>query len=302
MEFEIVQVNKINLGDLARLYTAVYGIDIAVDFFIRKYDTAFTGVENVGFIAYDSHGKPVAYYGVIPCFIRHGEEIILSAQSGDTMTHPKHRYKGLFVKLSNMTFDLCRQIGIRLVFGFPNQNSYPAMIKTLGWIETEKMSRFSIPVNVSHKLDFFRNRKQHRVKVLNELLSSQSNLRNSVIEDGYSGVYRDDAYFNYKNYTKTCVVKIGSGDVWIKIGRELIIGDISLNGTDSNEFFSKIISLADQLHLNKISFQVSKGCRLHDLFASRYNAFPSFPVLFKDFESGLPLDKIKFTFADIDIF
>lgn len=301
-EYSVARLNKDNLGDLAILHSEVYSATRPDDYFLKKYNTAYTSLENVGFIAYSKESLPVAYYGVIPCFIQFENEIILVAQSADTMTHPQHRHKGMFIELSNMTFDLCHQLGIRLIFGFPNQNSYPAMVNRLGWIETEKMSRFTVPVNTIWGRSFFQNKKKYHEGILNKLLLPQGGLRNSVIEDGYAGIYRDEAYYHYKTFENTYVIKTGSADVWIKVNKELIIGDIMLTGNSDKDFLDEIKTLAKKLNLNKISFQVCSGCRLHDLFATRYKAIPSFPVLFKDFGSGLPLKKIKFTFADIDIF
>jgi len=88
---------------------------------------------------------PVAYYGVMPCFIQYKGEIILSAQSGDTMTHPQYRHKGLFVELSKITFQLCRAAGVKTHFGFPPE-FLSAMVNILGWKMTENMERFIIPV------------------------------------------------------------------------------------------------------------------------------------------------------------
>lgn len=296
-QYSIVRLNKNNLGDLKKLHAAVYGVQLADDYFQKKYDTAYTGIEDVGFIGYNTDKLPVAYYGVIPCFLQYEKSIMLVAQSADTMTHPQHRNKGMFIKLSVMTFDLCRQLGITLIFGFPNQNSYPAMIKHLGWIETEKMSRFVIPVR-----NLFSHRRKNHEAILEELLLPKKGIPNSVIEEGYGGVYRDKAFYQYKAFTKTYVIKISSGDVWIKINKNLIVGDIMLTGNKDQVFFDEIKELAKKLHLNKVSFQVCSGCHLHDLFARHSKAISSFPVLFKDFGSGLPLEKIKFTFADIDIF
>src|SRR5262245_14588136 len=92
-EYQVARLSRENLKDLERLHFEVYGIAVAADFFLRKYDTAYTGVEWVGFIAYDGDEGPVAYYGVIPCFIQSKSRIILAAQSADTMTHPLHRRK-----------------------------------------------------------------------------------------------------------------------------------------------------------------------------------------------------------------
>lgn len=302
-EYSITRLSKDNLADVGKLYTEVYGSALGIDYFPKKYDTAYAGVEDVGFIAYNTDNMPVAYYGVIPCFIQYGNKIILAAQSADTMTHPRHRNKRLFTGLSNMTFDLCRQLGIRLIFGFPNQNSYPAMINYLGWIETQKMSRFLIPVGTTLGIKLFQSRKKQQEEILTKLLSSQQKLCNSVFDDGCAGIYRDEAYHHYKTFTNTYVIKMESAtEAWIKVGKELIIGDILLTENREKDFFEEIKNLAKQLNQNNIVFQVCSGCRLHDLFASRYKAIPSFPVLFKDFGSGLPLEKIKFTFADIDIF
>lgn len=301
-EYSVTRLRKDNLGDLAILYSEVYKIVRSGDYFIKKYNTAYTGLENVGFIAYSKEGKPIAYYGVIPCFILFENELILAAQSADTMTHPEHRCKGMFTELSNITFDLCQQLNIKLIFGFPNQNSYPAMINRLGWIETEKISRFTIPVNTIPGRFFFQNRKKYQERILSKLLLPQKGLLNSVIADGYAGIYRDNAYYQYKTFEKTYVIKTRSADVWIKINKELVIGDITLTANRGKDFFDEIKTLAKELNLNKISFQVCSDCHLHDLFASCYKTIPSFPVLFKDFGSGLTLKKIKFTFGDIDIF
>ena len=301
-EYSVAMLSKDNLNDLALLYKEVYHAARPNGYFIKKYDTAYTSVENVGFIAYDKENRPVAYYGVIPCFIQSGKEILIAAQSADTMTHPEHRHKGMFVKLSMMTFDLCRQVGIRLIFGFPNQNSYPGMIKHLGWTETEKMSRFTIPTGTIWNKIFLKISKEHSCEVLNELVLREPDIKNSVIEEGYTGVYRDEAYMRYKTYTNTYVINMNSASLWIKVGDELTIGDIILKENNRKYFFEETKALANKLKLTKISFHVSGGCNLYDLFACNYKPIQSFPVLFKDFGSGLQLNKIKFTFADIDIF
>jgi len=301
-EYSIAMLSKDNVNDLALLYKEVYDAARPNGYYFNKYDTAYTGVENVGFIAYDKRNHPVAYYGVIPCFIQSGKEILLAAQSADTMTHPEHRNKGMFVNLSMMTFDLCRQLGIKLIFGFPNQNSYPAMIKRLGWTETEKMSRFTIPTGKIWNWLFLKISKEHHDEVLNKLVLCEPAMKNSVIEEGYIGVYRNEAYMRYKTYTNTYMINMNSASLWIKADDELTIGDIILKENNKKYFFEEIKALAKKIKLAKISFHVSGGCNLYDLFASNYKPIESFPVLFKDFGSGLQLNKIKFTFADIDIF
>jgi hypothetical protein len=308
-EYKIIKLDEKNIGDVEKLYTAVYEKKPPPDYFKRKYNTTYTGVSNIGFIAYNTENLPIAYYGVIPCFIQHADKIILAAQSADTMTHPEFRYKGMFVELSNVCFDLCRRNGITLIFGFPNQNSYHGAVHKLGWKMTETMDYFVIPVktfSLEHLASKFAPLKKLYVKyvklMLHKYLIAESGLANSVISDGYAGVYRNKQYLQYKTYSSTQVIKIDESKLWIKINNGLLIGDIVLPENSFDKLIHKVKKIARKLGVSQIYFHACKHTRLHNLFAKRFNAIPSFPVLFQDFGSGLPLEEIKFTFADIDIF
>lgn len=308
-EYSIERLSKTNLVDVEKLHQAVYGNAAPADFFSNKYDTAYTGVEFTGFIAYNNNQFPVAYYGVIPCFIQYGDKIILAAQSADTMTHPKHRYKGMFVELSNICFELCRHIGIQIIFGFPNQNSFHGAIHKLGWQMTETMDCFSMPVNAipwemfSRQFSFLKGVYSKYIQLtLQKYLLTPTGITNSVISADYGGIYRDQDYLKYKTYFTRHVIRIGLTSFWIKINNGLIIGDIEGVTDDFDEVLNKLKKLARKLGVSQIQFHSSPHTQLHRLFAERYKAVPSFPVLFQDFESGIPIDKIKFTLADIDIF
>jgi hypothetical protein len=81
-----------------------------------------------------------------------------------------------------------------------------------------------------------------------------------------------------------------------------MIGDVKFTGSDKQQFFKEIKQLAQHLGIDKIIFQASNGCSAHKLFSGFCEAIPSFPVLFKDLDCGIPLERIKFTLSDIDIF
>ena len=146
--YYIERLSAQNLNALDTLHKIVYSKHHAPDYFAKKYNTAYTGVEYIGYIAFNDEHVPIAFYGVIPCFIRHSEQLYLAAQSADTMTHPKYRYKGLFVQLANLTFDLCQDEGISIVFGFPNQNSLHGFLVKLKWQMTETLDYYEIPVSM----------------------------------------------------------------------------------------------------------------------------------------------------------
>jgi hypothetical protein len=294
--------------DLAVLHKAVYGIDQPVGYWQQKYNTAYTGAQYIGFIAYKSD-LPVAYYGVMPCFIQSGSSSILSAQSGDTMTHPQYRYKGMFVELATRTYELCRNEGIRLIFGFPNQNSYHGLVNKLGWIVTGYMDRFTIPVS-TFPLErlmkkFSRSRRWYQrycQRILQQYCTPYAGLPNAFIGEGFAGVQRDEVFLQYKSYGNTQVFKIGNAAIWARIKDGFMIGDMQVPGNEFDIVMRRIKRVAARLGVRQIIFQVSPGTRLHALFVQRFTPSPSFPVVFRDLGAGIDLPAIKFTFGDIDVF
>lgn len=309
--YRVLRLSRDNIGDLAKLYSGVYGSALQPEeYFAKKYNTAYTGAEYVGFIAYSKDHQPVAYYGVIPCFIQYETGIMLAAQSADTMTHPLYRYKGIFVQLSNLTFDLCRQLGIRLLFGFPNQHSYHGAVNKLGWKITETMDCFIIPVRglpiegITSRLKFLKKLyARYKQFILGKYTIAEKGVLNSVVVDGFAGVLRNEAYLDYKEGHGARVIAIGGSKAWISTCHGLMVGD--MEGVDERNllaFMNKLKRIARKLGVAVLQFHCSPGTRFHALLAGQYKATPSYPVLFQDFGSVVPPEQIKFTFADIDVF
>src|SRR4030095_10457568 len=145
-EYTFERISASRLYDIKLLYLDSFGEDVSMDFVEKKYDTSAFGVRDIGYIAYDNVGIPAAYYGVFPCRALVRGNVYLTAQSGDTMTHPNHRGKGLFVKLAKMTYELAKENGIKFVFGFPNDNSLPGFVKKLGWKCDENLNVYNIRI------------------------------------------------------------------------------------------------------------------------------------------------------------
>lgn len=307
--YYIERLSKTNIESLEKLYNAVYGKSHPEGYYAKKYDTSYTGVEHIGYIAFNENKNPIAYYGVIPCFIRNVDTLYLAAQSADTMTHPRYQFKGLFVQLANLTFDLCMEEGISLVFGFPNQNSLHGFLVRLKWSMTETLDYYTIPTGlpslegISRRVPYLRRAyEKYQQYVLKDYLVPRKGVDNSVFKDGFAGINRNAHYLNYKTYHDTQVIKIGDATLWIKIKNGLIIGDINCREEEFDNMMSEVKKLALKLGLNHVQFHTSHQTRLSALFSSRYDAVPSFYVLFKDLGARIPLDKIKFTYADVDTF
>ena len=308
-DYKIARLDKVRLADLARLHRTVYGAAPSKDHFPKKYDTHYASIENIGFLAYDAADNPVAFYGVIPCFIQCGNQIVLAAQSADTMTHPHHRKKGLFLKLARLTFDLCREVDIKLVFGFPNQNSHHGLVK-LGWVTMEVMERFNIAVNalplesLSRRFNWTQSiYNSYARRVLRKYFYSRQGLANSLITADCGGVYRNEKYLLYKTYSSSQVMRLGPCKIWYKIQNRFVVGDMD-PGTaqDFETAVDQLKKICRMLGIREISFQASQGTALADLFRRKVPAVASFAVMFLDLGSNLDLAKLKFTLADVDIF
>jgi hypothetical protein len=308
-EYKIKRLDFFKLTDLEALHKAVYKHALPKNYFQKKYDTAYTGKTYIGYIVYSKRNIPIACYSVLPCFIKYNDKTILCAQAVDAITLPEFRKKGLFAELLKLTSELCKAEGITFIFGFPNQYSYQIMVHKFGWQETERMEYFITPVKILGIQSFLKRfsftmhlYKAYPKFILRKYFVHQQGLPNSVIRDGFGGVYRDEKYFQYKAYSNTQVIKIGSAKVWFKIASNFIIGDIELGDFNFDELINKLKKICKRLGLPKIFFQTSPGTQLHSLFAERFKSSPSFPVIFKNLETRIPLNEIKFTFADIDIF
>lgn len=305
----IERLSAENIDDLSALHQAVYQRRPAAGYFANKYDTGYTGAKYIGYLAYNQLKQPVAFYGVIPTLLWYGDKRVLAAQSADTMTHPGYRNLGLFTRLANHAYTLCKLEGIGLVFGFPNQNSLPGFMNKLNWQFTEVMERFEVPVKtlplekIAHKFASLKPAlRSYQHWLLKPYRQPAAGLANSVLGDGFSGVFRDNQYLKYKTYSDTQVIQIGRSLFWIKLQNGLYIGDISNGGDDFDASLKKLRRLAGRLGVSGIHFQVSRATGLHCLFAARFKPQPSYPIIFKFIDTDIDISRIKFTFADIDIF
>jgi hypothetical protein len=306
--YRIERLTEDRLADMTSLHKAVYGKTLPPDFFSRKYNTAFTGVMYTGYLAY-VNDVPAAFYGVIPCFIECDGKPVLAAQSADTMTHPDHRGKGLFIKLAELTYELCYAEEILILFGFPNQNSLPGFVNKLDWQVAAQMECFIIPVKalplerLANKFPFLKGLyKLYVLTVLKKYKAHQKGITSTLIGEGFYGLQRDSYYLGHKTYTESSSIKIGGTSVWFRITDGMVIGDIDLADNDLPDIIPRLTKIARQLGLRKLQFQTDKRSALNTFLKKFAEPIPSFPVIVKDLGARLPLDKMAFAFADIDIF
>jgi hypothetical protein len=311
MKYSIYKLDKFNRTDLIQIYKSAFGYSIKLDFLENKQNTALFGHTVVGFIAYDENKNPAAFYGVYPCQIEYKGNFYLAAQSGDTMTHSNHKGKGLFIKLAIETFNYCKENGIHLVFGFPNENSFPGFIKRLGWSHFDDLTPYLIRVKC---ISWIRLKKTFRLPqsmhnswciFILKRIKKGAPFKSSCLENETPVVDHSISFFEYKTYNENYLIQLNGINVWLKFDATfLIIGDLEkCNDQRFLETVKKLKKLAFILGLPHLRFHASSNTWAQSMFEKYgYPMEVKYPVVGINFTNEVPLDQLKFTGADNDTF
>jgi len=311
-EYIYERLSKDNLKDLLYLIKDCYNREDSIERLKKKYNTKAWGAEYVGYLAYSNETKePAAYYGVFPISFSYKGETLLAAQSGDTMTHSNHRRKGLFTKLAKVCYTLAQNEGIKFVFGFPVDASFPGFKKKLDWKFHEKINAydflvFTIPIAEILKrtnATFFKSYLKFVKRFFKKNQVSSVNITNSVLKEGMAGIKRDDDYLLYKNDESKFFVQKNSATAWIKIDGTIAIGDIFYeNEKDVYKLITKLKWIAFLLGISRVRAYFSPNTKIDSLLKKIKAPREGINVGYLDFESGIPIEKMKFAFADFDTF
>jgi hypothetical protein len=304
--FKKFSLDKID--DLLYIFKSSNKLKVSKEKFIKKYNTDYLGISYVGYLAYDEFEKPAAFYCVIPVLITNEKkEEILIAQSADTITHPLHQKKGLFITLAEMTYNLAMELNIEFLFGIPNYLSYPGFVKKLKWQHTGFMQIFRIRVNtlplayLSKKNNSFNSFYQKYTHFIISVLFKKETTfcLNSTIYE----IKANENYKNYKNYNKKYFIKIDDVVLWITIDNFLKIGDIQgLNEENIILFIKKIKLISFSLGCHKIVFQCNKTNNLFKVFSSQITPSEGLPIIFKNLTNNYTTENISLKYSDIDTF
>lgn len=309
-DYHFARISKDNLDDFILLFESAFDQKPEEEVVFKKFNTSYTSHEFFGYLAYDEKGNPAAYYGVYPCEVKYKGKTYICAQSGDTMTHPDHRGKGLFTTLALKTYELCKQEGIELVFGFPNQNSYPGFIKNLRWTHMHDLNAYTIRVKT---IPWVRLKKLGLPAAFHNTWCSLvfRFLRNgnefiSVLDtDENAHIPRNTALINYKTYSRNFLKCVNRRSVWFKYDDLfLIIGDLECENEDEFRLtIKKLKKIAFFCGLPHVRMHVSDGTTLDTWWKSQgkqmENKYPVGGIAFSD---NIPLEMLKFTTLDNDTF
>lgn len=309
--YQILRISKNHLPDLTWLFNELHPGKYDMKYFENKFNTDFTGKSYIGYIAFAENGEPAAYYGVFPCILynKHGE--ILACQSGDTITHIRHQRKGLFVHLAKITYELALKEGIKLVFGFPNENSAPGFYNKLGWEKSREFLHLEFNVN---SLNFYGI--SNKIKPLSGIYkryfkAKASKLQSREIEiynkynDEIWRIKKDQAYIQYKlNYSNSYLVTIDGFKFWFKLDDGLLIGAVSnFEPSQKAHFKEANIKLAKYFGVKKIRVITTKNNFEYDAYVD-FCETKEIPISngYLKLDSTISFSDFSFSALDFDTF
>lgn len=309
--FLIHRLDESHYRDLISISQSAFGINTSIDYYKRKNATLdFGGVPNLGYIAYSENGEPAAFYGVFYCEMHLGSKVYAAAQSGDTMTHKNHVGKGLFTKLAELTYELCRDSGVAFVFGFPNYNSYPGFSKKLQWEFPGKLREYRFRVitfpmvKIVKKipaLNFFFNPYRSMVNAFFKAVNTS--VRSSAIDDVHGGVERSAAFFSYKvSITGSYLLNFGKAVIWLKTDGFLFIGDIILNGESFERVLRSLRIYATLVGADTVVFLTTENTNLDKHFSKVAKPTEGLPWGFRRLSDEVDPSQFRYVTADLDTF
>ncbi len=302
------------MGDMVYLYNAAFSANVTVDELSMRHIECHGAVKFVGYIAYHKEtNEAAAYYGVFPTYVYYKGNKILAAQSGDTMTHPKHQKKGLFVSLALLTYDYCRTVGIQFVIGFPNNNSYHGLVKHLSFINYPTLKNIQLYEN---KFEFARFTQTTAflsalhlkfVKhVLRLLFRPGSVFQNSNrFADDLIYTEHDAIYAKQKDTGNKFWLKIKDVNMLLKLDKNsLIIGDMDLIDPQNIAAIVRVLRIVT--FFTGMRFLTAGMADTSFLFKTMAplgrKVTDSQRLLLLNLGSALPLEKVSLLNSDIDVF
>lgn len=313
IKYKIVKLEDDYYKSLKFLYYKVFKVRFPLTYIYKLYDTKLFGLSNIGYLALDdSNNEPSAFYGVYPIIISYDNKDYLVAQSGSTMTHPKHRFKGLFINLATETYSLAKRENVSFVFGFPNINSYSGFKNKLNWIFYGNMKIFSI-IGASIPLcELF-----HKTKILKNLYINFIKYKlkkyilpitdNNISKFNFSSnkfqIKHDLNFFKYKNYSNSFLISFNKFILFIKVDNHLLVGDVGFfEKEDTVEFINTLKMIAGLIYSNKIIISINENHWLYNYLKYYLTPREGLPIGILNFSFKHSFDDISFTLCDFDTF
>lgn len=97
----------------------------------------------------------IGQHTVMPVKLNFRGDSVLACQETDTMVHPDFRGQGISLKTADYCYHELKRSGTNIVFGFPNQNAYPALVRRLQWKRIMYLKEYTFRLNIFQETRLF---------------------------------------------------------------------------------------------------------------------------------------------------
>jgi GNAT superfamily N-acetyltransferase len=296
---------------ISPLLVEVYGRRaFTPDWVRRKYDCERDGARAFACVAFAPDGRPVATVGAIPWPFRYGAYVELAAQLADSATSPAHQGRGLHVRLMQLLHEVCAAAGMTFVLRFSNALSFSITTTRLGYTPLDDLVEYDWPIRtpwverVARRVGLGDAYDRRFERLTASHLDPGVALASSVLAEGYAGVERDRAFFDYKEaFGRSRVLTLDDASVWLALRHGVLVGDMTAPSDRAlGRGLDELERLARRLGAHRILVQASGDIRLSRYLATRLPETRRRRVSYFDLGTKLPAEALRFTLGDIDAF
>jgi hypothetical protein len=296
------------LDHLTNLFNNARNRKLNYTFFKKKYDTQWTGLENVAIVVLDEQNRVVGHLGVLPTPILINGQHYLSGQISDAVLDHKLRGKNVFEEIIKELEKLSASTGISFLWVAPS----PQAIKGFNvnqWTEMNYLKTYTfkvktLPLNkISNKFNLGKIYLIYVRFVLFLLGAKRHSFENPNFSMNQSGVAITPEYIKHKNYTENYLSQLGKFTCWFKIEDGLEIGNVEHFSLDQkNHFFKKMSFVSRCLGCHQYKIVTTSGTFL-DALCNEEHPLTGNKIFVKNLTNEpIMFDHLRFNGSDLNTF
>lgn len=308
-EYLLKRISKNEIDQLTDLFNRSRNRNLKYSFFRKKYDTAWTGIENVAIIITDETGDRIyGHLGVLPIPMQIEGKEVMSGQISDAVLDPILRGKNIFEIIIAELEELSKVVGVEFLWVSPSPQAVRGFEKR-DWIKTNQLITTQISVKNVIPLNKICNKfrlnrlYQSYIKFVLSIVSVRTHqMQNPNLKLGKSGITISKEFVEHKNYTSNFLITKNDFTIWFKISDGIEIGCVSFfENHKLKSFIKTICSLARILGCHQISIMTFEDTFLKKLLSDvQWKGGNS--IYFKSLGEFSEFERISLNYSDLNTF
>ncbi len=182
---------------ICRMFREVYGEKRSLDHWNWKFVENLIGGAPIVLGFDGERGFPCGHYALCPVFLDIGEDTLSGAQSLDTMVREGYQGRGLMVRLAEECYKAAEGMGIKVIYGYPNEKSYRPLVDRLGFTDVGTIPLYRKELT-GRETGWQRDEDGWEVEGISRVEEAFGDLWVSVRGKNRVGVARDHKYLNWR--------------------------------------------------------------------------------------------------------